>query len=97
MKYFLAVSILFHMVQLGNCLSQKHVVHDTQDKVDEEFGFIARTVQNEQFTMVRSTPFPSDFKDGQMMVYFSTRSEHPILYLRAGASTYIFRSEPYFK
>lgn len=97
MKYFLLVFAVFHMAQAASAVNLKYVGHDTQAKTDAEFDNFAKSVQDKQFEITRSTPFPGDLMEGEFKIYFSTSNQHPILYLRAGTSTYIFRSEPYFK
>ena len=68
---------------------------ETPESVDFEFTNIYDNAQDEQFDIVRSTPVVDDLKEGQIFIYLSTNSQHPILFLRAGTSNYIIRTEPY--
>ena len=94
MKYLIGLFILFHMVQQANSMNEVNAVHDSTDKIDQEFENLYYQAQGKQFTVVRTTPTVDDLKEGEFVIYYSTNGEHPILNLRVGSTNYIFRSEP---
>lgn len=91
----IALFLCLFMVQAANSLQPKAIEHETPESVDFEFTNIYDNAQDEQFDIVRSTPVVDDLKEGQIFIYLSTNSQHPILFLRAGTSNYIIRTEPY--
>ena len=91
----IALLLCFFVVQTANSLQPKAIEHETPASVDFEFANIYDNAQDEQFDIVRATPTVDDLKDGQFLVYLSTRGEHPIVVLRAGTTNYIIRTEPY--
>lgn len=91
----IALFLCFFVVQSANSLQPKAIEHETPESVDFEFTNIYDNAQDEQFDIVRSTPSVEELKEGQLWIYFSTNSQHPIVFLHAGTSNYIIRTEPY--
>lgn len=94
MKYVIALFVLFHVARLAYCMNQVVPLHDTPEKTTQEFENVYLKAQDQQFTIVRTTPMVADMKEGQFFIFYSTNGQSPILHLRVGATNYIFRSEP---
>ena len=56
-------------------------VHDSTDKIDQEFNGQENDLQSKQFTVVPSTPNLLDLKDGEMVIV-STNTAYTRLMFR---------------
>ena len=85
----LIVGLLFFLIASPlNSVELMFEKHDTQEKIDLEFDNIIRNAQDQQFTIVNSTPAPTDLKSGEQ-IWYSTGSTNLTVYLRNGTSLFV--------